>query len=309
MTTDTTQQNNGGGAQGDKTQQDGQQQGSSMLDVEKIKAGAKGEGETQQGTQDKTTTAGADGKNPPGTTSEPGEKPTRPEYLPEKFWDPEKGEPRLEAMNKAYSDLEKQFRAGDHKAPAKAADYKVALSDEHKTLLFGAKDADAHKDPLFQKFSGWGEKYKVSQAAFDELLGMYAEASGEEAGKFQIDVAAERKALGKNADAVIQNQHSFFESLYKQGVIGEAELKEAGILFETAAGIKLVQAIRAHYGEQSIPVDTPLESLDGVPSGEELGKMVVDAKYGVDKDFTAKVDGWYKKRYGTAPAMSSVATR
>lgn len=302
MTEDTTKT----GDQGDQTQQ----QGSSMLDVEKIKAGAKGEGETQQGTTDTTGKTGADATDKTDKTTQPGDKAERPAWLTEdKFWDAEKGEVRTDLMFKNLGELQKKFSTGDHKAPAKASDYKVALNDDQKTLLFGAKDADPHKDPVFGKYAAWGEKYKISQAAFDELLGMYAEETGQEAGKFQIDVKKERAQLGKNADAVIANQHQFFENLFKNGVIGEPELKEASILFETAAGVRLVQKLREFYGEQPIPTDTNLENLDGVPSAEEMGKAMVDPKYGVDKDFTAKVDGWYKKRYGTAPAGSSVSAR
>lgn len=278
----------------------------SMLDVEKIKAAKDGkEGQEQPGKQTTTDENPERAKNPDGTTSEPGKKGDRPAYLTEdKFWDEEKGEPRTEEILKGYRELEKKFRAGDHKAPEKPDGYKVELDDAKKTLLFGAKDADPNADPLYKQLTGWGVKNKISQSAMSEILGLYADASADESGKFQIDVKAERAALGKNADAIIQNQHSFFEQMYKNGEIGEAELKEASILFETSAGIKLMQAIRARYGEQPIPTD-PSPNMDGVPSSEELGKMVVDPKYGVDKDFTAKVDAWYGKRYGNKPAMSS----
>lgn len=274
----------------------------SMLDVEKIKAGAKeATGDEQQGKQDKVVTGDPAAKVTEGEAAKPAE---RPAYVPEKFWDAATGAPKLEAMSKAFTDMEKAFRAGDHKAPEKAEDYKVALDDKHKEILFGSKDANPHDDPLFKQLTGWGVKNKISQAAMNEIMGMYAEASGEEAGKFQIDVKAERAALGKNADAILENQHQFFEQMYKNGEIGEAELKEAGILFETAAGIKLMQAIRARYGEQSIPTSLPTVGND-VPSKTELGKMVVDPKYGSDPEFTKKVDDWYTQVYGSAPAMSS----
>lgn len=302
MADDTTQTTDTTTTQGDAGKT------GSMLDVDKIKAAKDGTGETQQGGADKTTTGADATADKTDKTTEPGDKPTRPEYLAEKFWDPEKGAPRTEELHKAYTELEKKFRAGDHKAPEKPEGYKVELDDKQKELLFGTKDANAHDDPLFKQFTGWGVKNKISQAAMSEILGMYAEATGEETGKFQIDVAKERQALGKNADAIIQNQHQFFEQMYKNGEIGEAELKEASILFETSAGIKLMQAIRARYGEASMPTNVDTAG-DGVPSADELGKMVVDPKYGVDKAFTAKVDGFYNKRYGNAPAMSSVVNK
>ena len=286
------------------------QEGSSMLDVEKIKAAGaqEGEGKEQQGEPNKADPAAAEGaKGKDGADG--AQKAERPDWLKEdKFWDADKGEMKADLMFKNLQELQAKFSRGDHKAPDKPEGYKVGLDDKAKEALFGSKDADPHKDPLFQKLTGWGVKHKISQDALNEILGQYAEASGEEVGKFQIDVAKERQALGKNADAVIQNQHQFFEQMFKNGEIGEAELKEAGILFETAAGVKLMQAIRARYGEQPIPIDVAPVG-DDIPSSEELGKMIVDAKYGTDKSFTDKVDGWYKKRYGTAPAMSSVVNR
>lgn len=307
MTTDTTT-TTGGDAKTTTTTEGGDGKSSSMLDVTKITTAKDGaEGAEQPGTKT-TTTEDPAAKGPADTTSQPGDKAVRPDYIPEKFWDAEKGAPRTEDIMKGYKELETKFRAGDHKAPEKPEGYKVELDDKSKGVLFGKNSEDPNKDPLYQKFTGWGVKNKISQAAMSEILGMYAEASVEETGKFQIDVGKERSALGKNADAIIQNQHSFFEQMFKAGEIGEAELKEASILFETAAGVKLVQAIRARYGEQSIPTNVAPVG-DDVPSSEELGKMVVDPKYGVDKSFTAKVDGWYAKRYGNAPAMSSVVNR
>ena len=40
----------------------------------------------------------------------------RPDYLPEKFWDGEKSQPRLEAMAQSYREMERKFGAGLHKA-------------------------------------------------------------------------------------------------------------------------------------------------------------------------------------------------
>jgi hypothetical protein len=293
---------------GGEQQQEAAPKTGSMLDVEKIKAGAKeATAEEQPGT--KVVTGDPTAKAGEGDAAKSaGEKLERPAFVPEKFWDAEKGAPKLEAMSKAFTDMEKAFRAGDHKAPEKPDGYKVTLDDKQKELLFGAKDADPHADPLFKQLTGWGVKNKISQAAMSEIMGMYAEASGEEAGKFQIDVTAERAALGKNADAIIQNQHDFLGQMYKNGEIGEAELKEASILFETAAGIKLLQAIRGKYGEQTIPTALPTVG-DDVPSAEELGRMTADPKYGTDKEYTAKVQRFYSQRYGDQPAMSSIVAK
>jgi hypothetical protein len=278
----------------------------SMLDLSKITAT---DAETDADDAKQTVQMGQEPAEKKGDADQPGQKMERPEWLKEdKFWDAEKGELKSDLLFKNYQELNAKFSRGDHKAPDKPEGYKVNISDDSKALLFGAKDADPHKDPLFQKAAEWGVKNKIPQGAMDEFIELYAEATAGEAGKYQIDVKAERQALGKNADAILQNQHEFFTQMYKNGEIGEAELKEAGILFETAAGVKLMQAIRSKYGEQSIPTD-PSPNMDGVPSSDELAQMRLSDKYEKDAAYRAKVDGYYSKRYGDKPAMSSITTR
>lgn len=296
MTEDTTQTQDNGG---DNKQQD------SMLDVDKVIKGDDGKGDGDQ-TKQVVDTSDTEQQKNKDVVDEPGKKADRPEYLPEKFWDTEKGEPRLEAMNKAYTDLEKQFRSGDHKAPEKAADYKLGLSDEQKEVLFGKKDANPHDDEGIKAFTEIAAKHKLSQAAVSEILGAYAEMNGkaqDESG-FVIDIAAEKAKLGKNADAILDAQFSFLGSMFKTGQINETELKEAKILFETAAGVSLFQKIREHYGEQGIPTELKASTGD-IPSKDELAKMRMDDKYDTDKEYRAKVDGYYDRMYGTQPAMSS----
>ena len=40
----------------------------------------------------------------------------KPEYIEDKFWDPEKGV-KTEELSHSYSELQKQFSMGKHKAP------------------------------------------------------------------------------------------------------------------------------------------------------------------------------------------------
>ena len=65
------------------------------------------------------------------------EKPQRPEHIPEKFWDAEKGEVRLEELAKSYAELEKK---GAQKAPQKTPESGEELTEEQK-----AERAEAEK--------------------------------------------------------------------------------------------------------------------------------------------------------------------
>lgn len=66
---------------------------------------------------------------------------TRPEHIPEKFWDAEKGEVRVEDLAKSYSELEKA------KSGKKPADESVKMGEDGKPKDEGAKpDGEKPKD-------------------------------------------------------------------------------------------------------------------------------------------------------------------
>ena len=66
------------------------------------------------------------------------EKPQRPEHIPEKFWDAEKGEVRVDEMAKSYAELEKGKAKPAEKAEAKADEN---LTDEEKAAKVEAEKA------------------------------------------------------------------------------------------------------------------------------------------------------------------------
>lgn len=300
----------GGGAAGGDN---GGDKGQSMFDTDAIK---KEGGQGNDGGQQDPNASAQDDPNKKPDDQKPADKPgqemARPDWLKDdKFWDDEKGQIRSEEMHKSFKELEKKFHAGDHKAPEKPEDYKLAMNDEQKKVLFGKSDVEAEaiaNDPGIKALTTWGAKHKVSQDAINELLGEYVGFVQPELEKVQIDIEAEKAALGKNADAVIKNQMDFFGHLYRSGHINDKHLEELRILGETAAGIQAIQKIREYYGEQPIPTNLNT-SGEGLPSKEELSSMLNDPKYGEDKEYTAKVDAAYAKRYGNAPAMSSAQNR
>lgn len=304
MSPDNGDQGGGGGGNGDGNQQ----QQSSMINADDIKKQSQdpnaGNQQQQQQQQD-------DPNKQQQQQQDPGQKADRPAWLKDdKFWDAEKGQVRSEELHKSFSELEKKFHNGDHKAPAKAEDYKLNFNDEQKTILFGKTDVDAKAiadDPGIKALTGWGAKHKVSQEAINELLGEYAGFVGPELEKVTIDIAAEKKILGNNADGIIKNQMDFFGHLYRSGHINDKHLAELQILGETAAGIQAIQKIREYYGEQPIP--TTATAGDGMPTKAELSAMLNDPKYDTDPDHKAKVDALYAKMYGTQPAMSSSQNR
>lgn len=307
--------NDGGVSQDDNNQNTNDQGGNqSMFDTDQItQNNQQGDDPTQQQQQQQQQqgdpTKKPDDQEP---VNQPNHEMKRPDWLKDdKFWDEEKGSIRTEEMHKSFKELEKKFHNGDHKAPEKADGYKLEMTDDQKKVLFGKTDVDADavkNDPGIKALTEWGAKNKIPQSALNELLGEYAGFVGPELEKVQIDLEAEKAALGKNADAVIKNQMDFFGHLFKSGHINEKHLGELKILGETAAGIQAIQKIREYYGEQPIPTNMQASGAD-MPSKDELSGMLNDPKYGEDKEYTAKVDALYAKRYGNNPAMSSAQNR
>ncbi len=66
-------------------------------------------GVSPDGAPEAGTPAAAPEADTPATSDERRSVPERPEYVPEKFWDAEKGEPRLEALLKSYRELERKL--------------------------------------------------------------------------------------------------------------------------------------------------------------------------------------------------------
>lgn len=229
----------------------------------------------------------------------------RPEWLDEKFWDAEKNEPRLEQMQKSYKELEKKLGSSTGKPPKSPDDYEIKFDDKTKEALFGKNDPK--KDPIVAAVTKRMHEKGFSQEALDEVFSSFGEAAVkylEENKVPDIDVKAETEKLGKNADAIIENQVEFLGGLYKRGELNETQMQELLILTETAAGVQALQALRAHYGDsQKIPLN--LDPDKGIKSAEELRAMQADKKYGVDKEYTAMVDAEYEKKYGTGRSGES----
>ena len=120
-----------------------------------------------------------------GQAVDTGAPKAKPEYLPNNFWDSEKGEANYEAMAKSWTDLRKTISQGKHKAPE---------DGEYDTsVLAEGVDASALTD--------YAKKWGLSQAAFEELASQTKQLAEQAAGP-AIDSAAEMKQLGPNAPSL-----------------------------------------------------------------------------------------------------------
>jgi hypothetical protein len=208
----------------------------------------------------------------------------RPDWWPENFWKKDSSEPDLEGIAKSWMDLRKQISQGKHKAPPEG---KYDLS------AFGD---DAESKPMVPVFQKWAAENGVSQTAFDalasELTGMANEMISSQQ---QFDPASEKKALGPNADAVINGMVNWARGLVNKGIWSSEDFDEFKVMGGTAKGLKALMKLRETYEGSKIPVESV--PIEGMPTDQELQQMVGDARYQTDAAYRQKVEKLFNARY------------
>jgi len=208
----------------------------------------------------------------------------RPEWYPEKFWNEDEG-PDLENLVKSYSELQKKFSQGKHKAP-----------ETYDESVFAEANVP-EDDELYVTYKDWAKENGISQEAFDQLAQKFIETAGNEAQQAQISYQEEYKKLGPNADAAIRSMTDWAQGLVRKGVWGENDFEEFKIMGGTAQGLRALQKVRSYYGDQPVPVD--VGPIEGLPSKEELSAMVAKPEYVNDPGYRAKVEKMFDQVYGT----------
>lgn len=221
-----------------------------------------------------------DHKAPTPGAEIPGTPKVKPEYLPDNFWDNEKGEANYEAMAKSWGDLRKMVSQGKHKAPE---------GGKYDTSALKVQDLD--KDPIAKTYVEWAQKWGVSQAAFDEMATQFYE-QAQAMAPAPIDPAAEMKQLGPNGQAVVNGMVDWARGLVNKGVWGQDDFEEFKIMGGTAKGLRALMKIREAY-EGRVPVESM--PVEGAPSKDELYQMVNDPKYKTDAAYRQKVEKMFQQ--------------
>ena len=206
----------------------------------------------------------------------------RPDWYPEKFWSDDG--PDIENLVKSYSELQKKFSQGKHKAP-EAYDEKIF------------RDADIPEDDgLLSTYREWAKENGISQSSFEKLAEKFIEMSSSEKERAKVSYETEYKKLGPNADVTIKSMTDWAQGLVRKGVWSADDFEEFKIMGGTAQGIRALQKIRSYYGDQSVPVD--VGPTEGAPSREELVAMVGKPEYTSDPAYRMKVERMFEKMYG-----------
>jgi hypothetical protein len=124
----------------------------------------------------------------------------RPDYIPEKYWDAEKGEPKNGELSELWKKLEEREAAEAERAkgiPEKPEDYKVALPEGFKIPDGIDLKLDVN-DPAFKRAQAFAKERGLTQSDFSNLLAIEAERKAVEHQALLKAVEAEKAKLGEN---------------------------------------------------------------------------------------------------------------
>jgi len=155
-----------------------------------------------------------------GTSQATGSSPQRPDYLPEKFWDAQKGEAKHTDFRADYDRLLASDAATTSRKltlPANPDAYKADLPKDFKLPVgmegFGFK-TDA---PELKMAATFAHEAGLDQGQYSKLLGLYASTVVQAQQAFEQGKAAEIAKLGATGTARIDALHNFIK-----GAFGEA---------------------------------------------------------------------------------------
>ena len=195
----------------------------------------------------------------------------RPDFYPEKFWD-EDG-PDVEKLARSYAELEKQFKAGDHKAPE--GDYDVAnLVDKGLDL----------EDPTVVTFQEWSKEYGISQAAFDDLASRVLSISQSDAENMEMDRQTEMNKLGERA----QEKIAMAERLLIKAPLNEDERDAISYSLNNADAINAFLKYHASITNEGIPVNAAVATSS--MSRADLEAAIADPRWTTDPLFRTKIE-------------------
>lgn len=247
-----------------------------------------------------TPSGGPEAPTAPATETQGG----RPEHIPEKFWDAEKGTVRVDDLVKSYSELEGKFRAGEHKQEAT----EEAPKDAPKDGLEVPKDADPEKaveqagldmDALAQEYTENGNTLtdetlaKLSETDYVQAM---AKAMGVEAKDLITDYIAGQQALSQSFEADIKSsvggadEYNAMVQWAAQGGLDQAGIDafNAAVAGDAHTAKLAVQGLHAQY-KSANPTSDPKTNVKtaaapaqtgGFKSLNDMMKAQADPRYG-----------------------------
>lgn len=253
---------------------------------------------------------------------DPEAPPARPDHIPEKFWDAEKGEVRLDALAKSYSEAEKRMSglraahradfekelfgkrpetadAYEVKPPAKMPDGVVILDKidpemqfEEGKVYFAADPAD----PLWGEIRGIAHRAGLSQDEFSEqVMPLIARAMG-----YRVPTAEERtlanrqfeEGLGENGALRAEHLRGWL-----RGQVGADKAQAIASSLTSKAAVEAFEDLMVNAGGARFS-STAAGAAAARQTEAELKAMMRDPRYDSDPAFQKQVTEGWQRLYG-----------
>ena len=255
----------GGGNGGESGQQQQSEEGKGSEGEGQANGGGKeGEGESRAarmgGLMSQRSKAGGEGEGNgegEGDGKQQTEEDGRPKGLADKFWNAKDKTVNVDAITKAYADLEKAHgdlkrQKGGGEVPKDAAEYfKEGVTVPDDAANFKGLGAD---DPGVKAWAEVCQKRGIGKTLATELMSdMLVTMNGHVAAP--VDPEREMQALGKGGPAMIDGLFTWIDGMEQSGDLAEDDIDVIESIMGTAKGARFMAKIRNMTGEKPIPVN------------------------------------------------------
>jgi len=196
----------------------------------------------------------------PPDGSLPVDAPVRPEYIPENFWNAEKGEVNTEGMAKSYAELRKAFNERNNDRPAEDVEDYMSKDFFDDNGNFKSDIMPVHKDdPGLQAAYAAAKEAELGVKQANAFISNFMNGMKDFI-PTPVDVEAEIKSLGENAAAKVSGLKTWVDGMKNNGELNDDTYSAILDLGKTASGIKALEVLRGKSGELAPPIG---EALSG----------------------------------------------
>lgn len=219
---------------------------------------------------------------------------TRPDYIPEKFWNAETNEIRIEGLAKSYAEMEKSrgnIEGLREQWESERLSVRPETPDSYALPSNEILDMDAlASSPIVSLWRKAAHEAALPQEAFERVINDYVQV---EIDAMQVRQAAELQKLGENANDRTTAVRLWAEKTFKDG-----ELLSVQRIATDADGVQALERIMSALSERGIDVGIS-EGSAQEDSYEDIQKLMQSKEYydGSRRDpkVVARVENWFKK--------------
>ena len=215
----------------------------------------------------------------PEDSTEIAEAIDRPDYLAAKFWNEKDGAADVEKLAKSYSELEKKFKAGKHKAP-----------EEYDVSSLADQGLDS-EDPTVAVYQEWAKENGISQDAFEDLAGRVLGLSKDEQESVQYDQRVEMEKLGANASEKIQ----MTERVLMKAPLNTSERDAIAYSLNNADAINAFLKYHQSITNENIPIKPTIQQES--MTKDDLQVAIADPRWQTDAAWRGKMEKqWFQSQ-------------